>query len=122
MRRPKTNRVERTRAGGEWTEAGYWGFLRSGLRQLSLKWPPLREIMRRDRRPYSGPDRRTKWEHQCELCRGWFPAKEIHVDHVLPCGRLSSLEDLPGFVERLFCEPDGIRKLCVGCNQARNHV
>lgn len=120
MRRPKTSRVPRTRAGGQWTEAGFWGFIRSGLRQLSLRWPPLRDIMREGRRPYSGPDRRTKWEHRCEQCGEWFRAKEIEIDHIEPVGQLKSLEDLPGFVERLLCERDNLRKLCIGCNQARN--
>lgn len=119
MRRPKTERVPRTRAGGEWTEAAYWGFIRSGLRQLSMRWPPLRNIMRRDRRPYSGPDKRTKWEHRCEICGGWYPAKMIEVDHVEPCGQLKSYDDLPGFVARLLCEADNLRKTCATCNQSR---
>lgn len=119
-RRPKTNRVPRTRAGGTWTEAGFWGWMRSGLRRMSLTWPPLRDIMRRNRRPYSGPDKRTKWEHRCDLCGGWFKAKEIEVDHIEPCGSLREWGDVEGFVRRLFCEGDGLRKTCVECNQARN--
>ena len=118
-RKPKTNRVPRTRAGGQWTEASYWSFIRSGLRQLSMRWPPLRDIMRRDRRPYSGPDKRTKWEHRCEMCGEWHPAKRIEVDHIDPCGSLKSFDDLPGFCARLFCEADNLRKLCEACNQRR---
>ena len=119
MRRPKTNRVPRTRAGGQWTEAGFWGWLRSGLRRMSLTWPPLRDIMRRDRRPYSGPDKRIKWEHKCELCGGWFPAKQIEVDHVEPCGQLRDWSDLERFAKTLFCEAENLRKTCEGCNQER---
>lgn len=119
MRRGKTNRVPRTRADGTWTEAAFWGYLRSGLRRMSLTWPPLRNIMRRDRRPYSGPDKRTKWEHRCEACGRWYPAKLIEVDHIIPCGQLKNWDDLRGFAERLFCEADGLRKTCVECNQKR---
>ena len=43
MRRPKTDRVPRTRAGGTWTEAGFWGFLRSGVREL-VSGHPLRAL------------------------------------------------------------------------------
>lgn len=118
-RRPKTNRVERTRAGKQWTEAAYWGFIRSGLRQLSLRWPPLRDIMREGRRPYRGPDKRTKWEHRCELCGEWCRAKEIEIDHIEPVGQLKGYDDVAGFVRRLLCERDNLRKLCVRCNQAR---
>lgn len=86
---------------------------------MSLTWPPLRDIMRRNRRPYSGPDKRTKWEHQCDLCGGWYTAKEIEVDHIEPCGSLRDWGDVEGFARRLFCEGDGLRKTCVECNQAR---
>ena len=118
-RAPKTQRVPRTCAGGRWTEAGKWGFFRSGFRQLSMRWPPIADVMKRNRRPYSGPDRRTKWEHQCELCGEWFPAKHIEVDHIVPCGTLKSWDDVRGFLERLFCEPEGLRKACITCNQKR---
>lgn len=119
MRRPKTSRVPRTRAGGQWTEAAFWGFIRSGLRQLSMRWPPRRDIMREGRRPYRGPDKRTKWEHRCELCGGWFRAKEIEIDHIEPAGKLTDWSDLVPFVQRLLCERENLRKTCSGCNQAR---
>lgn len=120
MRRPKTNRVPRTRAGSNWTEAAYWGFLRSGLRQMSRRWPPIARAMQSNRRKYVGPNRRQKWEHQCEGCGGWFAAKEMSVDHIVPCGQLRSIEDVSGFVERLFCEPEGLRRLCRKCHTERH--
>jgi len=115
--RPKTERVPRTRAGGEWTEAGWWGFLRSGLRQLSRRWPPIARIaLHRVRRRYVGPNKRQKWEYLCVRCGHWYSAKEIAVDHIDPCGQLKSMDDVRGFVERLFCEPDGLRILCEQCH------
>lgn len=38
--------------------------------------------------------------------------KEVEVDHIVPCGTLKCVEDLPGFVTRLFCEADGFQVLC----------
>lgn len=118
IRRPKTSRVPRTRAGGTWTEAGYFGFLRSGLRQLSRRWPPIANTLRGNRRPYTGPNKRQKWEYLCTACGHWFSAKEVSVDHVTPCGRLSSMDDVRTFVERLFCESDGLRVVCNECHDA----
>lgn len=119
-RKPKTNRVERTRAGGEWTTAGYWGFIRSGLRQMSRRWPPLaRQAINAARRKYVGENKRQKWEYQCATCKAWRNRKQVEVDHIVPCGSLRSLDDLPGFVERLFCEPDGLRVLCDTCHALR---
>lgn len=45
--------------------------------------------------------------------------KEIHVDHINPCGKLTSIADVSGFVERLFCEPEGLRVLCEQCHEER---
>lgn len=109
----------KTRNGGRWSEARFWGFIRSLLRQGSTRWQPIADTMRRDRRDYHGPNKRQKFEHQCELCGGWFAAKEIEIDHIEPCGTLKTFADLPQFVERLFCEADKMRKTCRDCNQTR---
>ena len=119
MRRSKTNRVSRTRAGNTWTEAGFWSYLRSGLRQLSKRWPPRRLCLLAARRPYVGPNKRAKWQHQCETCGEWFLEKDVQVDHREPCGSLKSFDDLPGFCERLFCEGEGMRVLCLACHKNR---
>lgn len=119
-RKPKTTRVERTRAGGEWTEAAFWSFLRSGLRQLSRRWPPIvRGVWLESRRAYHGPNKRQKWEHQCAVCDVWAIRKVMQADHIRPCGRLHSWDDLPGFVQRMLCETDGLRILCAGCHLTR---
>lgn len=87
---------------------------------MSRRWPPLVELVNAVRRPNQSANKRLKWEFQCEDCDGWFPRKEVEVDHKLPCGSLRSLGDVAGFVERLFCEPDGLRVLCEGCHQERH--
>lgn len=120
MRKPKTNRVPRTRAGGEWTEAGYWGFIRSGLRKLSTRWPPRAQILRDRRRAYDGPNKRQKWEYPCSKCGGWFMQKEVHVDHIKPCGKLTSHNDLPEFVATLLCETDNLQILCKACHGSKS--
>lgn len=119
-RRPKTARVARTRAGGEWTEAAFWSFLRSGLRQLSRRWPPVtRHVWNESRRPYVGLNKRQKWEYQCSLCGTWAIRKAMQADHIVPCGALKGWDDLPTFTQRLLCEVEGVRILCERCHQAR---
>lgn len=53
------------------------------------------------------------------MCKGWFPDKNTSVDHVHPVGALSSFEDLPGFVERLFCSVEGLQVLCDECHAVK---
>lgn len=116
-RKPKTERVPRTRAGGAWTEASFFSFLRSGLRRMSQRWPPLvRLALNAVRRPYVGPSKLQKWEYQCAVCSGWFKRTQVEVDHIEPCGSLQSFDDLRQFTERLFCETDKLRVVCNGCH------
>lgn len=121
-RRPKTARVPRTRAGWEWSEAQFWAYIRSGLRQLSRRWPPLvRHVWLSSRRPNQSDNKRLRWEHQCRVCGQWFKRAELHVDHIRPCGPLRSWEDVPRFLERLLCEEDGLRIVCERCHVERHH-
>ncbi len=103
------------RASSHWTEARYWAFLRSGLRRLWLRsWPPRTHALRAARRPYEGPNKRQRFEHQCAICKRWWAAKEVQVDHIEPCGNID--KDVAGFVARLFCEVDGLRVCCKDCH------
>lgn len=105
-------KVDRPHAGGRWTRARFWGFIRSALRLASRKWPPRAAALVAARRPYVGPNTRQKWEFRCAVCGGWFAGKDVEVDHVEACGQLRSFDDLPVFCRRLFCEVDGLRVLC----------
>jgi hypothetical protein len=42
--------------------------------------------------------------------------KEVAVDHIVPAGQLRSFDDLPKFVEILFCEADNLQVLCHACH------
>ena len=120
MRRGKTDRVPKTRAGNTWSECAFFAFIRSGLRQLSRRWPPLvRHAMVAARRTSQSDNKRLKWEYQCESCKEWHPSKEVAVDHIVPCGSLKSFDDLRGFTERLFCEVENLRVLCNVCHALR---
>jgi hypothetical protein len=118
-RKAKTDRVPRTRAGGEWTEAAFWGFIRSGLRQLSRRWPPIHKAADERKRPNESGNKKFKWQYQCDCCREWYYRKEVQVDHIEPCGSLKSFADLSEFADRLFCESDGLRVLCSKCHLER---
>lgn len=119
MRRAKTTRVKRTRAGNRWTEAQFWQFIRSGLRQTAVRWPPRSEVLKHARRKYNGPDKRRKWEYQCSECERWLKQKEVQVDHRLPCGKLNRWEDVERFMRRLFCEIDGLQVICKQCHERK---
>jgi 5-methylcytosine-specific restriction endonuclease McrA len=110
----------RTRAGKTWTEAKYWQFIRSALRQATMRYPVIQNFKKKGRRSVTG--KRHKYEYQCVECKKWFMDKEISVDHIVPAGSLKTYDDLPGFVERLFCEEDNLQILCKdNCHQAKTN-
>ena len=94
------------------SEAGFWSFIRSALRNKSRFWKPIQECKQLHKRKSQSLNRKLKFEYQCSECKDWFPEKEIDVDHIFAAGSLNKADDLPGFVERLFCEVDGLQLLC----------
>ena len=112
----------KTRNAGTMTESAFWGFIRSALRQKSRWWKPITECKVKARRAYTGPLKRQKYEYQCNSCKKWYPEKQINVDHICPAGSLNSAQDLPGFVERLFCEVDNLQVLCTECHDRKTQL
>jgi 5-methylcytosine-specific restriction endonuclease McrA len=118
-RKIKKPRVAKPRNAGTMTESAFWSFIRSALRQKSRWWKPITQCKLKARRPYKGPNKRQKFEYQCKQCQQWFPDKQVNVDHITPAGTLRCANDLPGFVERLFCEIDGLQVLCSKCHDKK---
>ena len=111
------SKVEKTRAGGRWSEAKFFGFIRSALRSASMRWPPKADAIKAARKPYVGPNKRQKWTCPCAVCGQWKQLKDLQADHIVPCGTLRCFADLALFVERLFCEVEGYRILCKPCHK-----
>lgn len=110
-------RVERTRNGGTYTESQFWSMIRSTLRRRSMYWKPIKYALEAARRKYTGPNKRQKWEFQCADCGNWYIRKDVEVDHIQAAGSLKCYDDLPGFVERLFCEdPECYAVRCKKCH------
>ena len=101
------------------TESSFWSFIRSALRQKSRWWKPILAAKAKVKRPYIGSNKKQKFEYQCNECKHWFAEKNINVDHIIPAGTLKSAEDLPGFVERLFCEEEHLQVLCNTCHDKK---
>ena len=115
-RKPRPLKV---RNGGTLTESGFWSFIRSALRQKSRWWKPISQAKANVKRPYKGPLKRQKFEYQCNQCKKWYADKKINVDHIIPAGSLNCADDLPGFVERLFCEVNKLQVLCENCHNIK---
>ena len=118
----RVSKVIKTRNSGTMTESAFWSFIRSALRQKSRWWKPITECKMKARRTYKGPNKRQKFEYQCNNCKLWFPDKKINVDHIVPAGSLNCAQDLPGFVEVLFCEVCNLQVLCTDCHDYKTKL
>jgi 5-methylcytosine-specific restriction endonuclease McrA len=107
------------RNAGTMTESSFWSFIRSSLRQKSRWWKPVLQCKELAKRPYQGPNKKQKYEYQCNSCKEWHLGKNVNVDHIIPAGSLQSGKDLEGFVERLFCEVDNLQVLCINCHDRK---
>ena len=117
----KKQRVARTRNGGTLTEAAFHQRLRSCLRRLSMWWKPAQAKLKQSRVSAPGPHGR-KWLFRCSCCDGLFLRKDVQVDHITPVGSLTTLADLPGFVERLLPEDmEAFAVLCKKCHQVKTN-
>ena len=115
----KKPKAPKKRNAGTMTESAFWSFIRSALRQKSRWWKPIAQAKQAAKRKYKGPNKRQKFEYQCATCLEWFPDKKINVDHIVPAGTLRCANDLPGFVERLFCEVNNLQVLCTTCHDKK---
>ena len=114
--------------GGQWTEARKRSFIISALRSATSRWGPKQEALKRARV--------IRGIYLCALCKKEGPAttwrtyksgvnkgspkkvKNTVVDHIVPV-----VDPLTGFVgwdtyiERMFCEADGLQVICHDCHE-----
>ncbi len=110
--------------GTPWPKSVNWfTYLRGCLRKAWSNNPIKIILINKKRRQIPNPNpkgkKETVWGFDCEMCNGVFTMSECQVDHKVPAGKLSSIEDIQGFVERLlFVTEDDLRLVCKSCNNA----
>ena len=113
----KRTKVDKPFASGTMSKAQFFSFIRAGLRQKSRRWKPIYDCLNAAKRPSKDKNnKRLKWQYQCNRCKRWKQRTEVSVDHIMPCGSLNELTDLPQFVKTLFCEVDNLQVLCDACH------
>ena len=113
---------EKTRCGGQWTEAKFRSFVKGNLRAATLKWAPIQICKKQAliRRGF----------YRCAGCHNEAPTTIVEngsrvrnnfVDHIKP-----TVDPAIGFttwddvIEGLFCEADNLQVLCKQCHDTKS--
>lgn len=100
-----------------WTKSDFFSMLSSAIKDLTIYWKPKQRFLKEHLK--------IKDKQVVGLCNfcGLYTIKErLQVDHVVPCGSLSSLSDLPGVIERTFLHgQEGWQLLCKPCHDIKTY-
>lgn len=110
---------EKPYCGGTWTESKYKSFIKSGLRTMSVRWPPRYQALADafDHQGINPSTGRLAKLYRCKSCNNLFPASGMEVNHkdpVIPIDGFKSWDDV---IQRLFCEKEGLEALCRDCHK-----
>ncbi len=120
-----------------WTQAKFFGFLRSGLREKFNRWPPKYEVIKEAAKAEQLLDEdgepvrfktgkkagqlKTVKTYLCVQCGERFRQKEVQVDHKTPAGTLKSFNDLGSFAQNLFVGTDKLQVMCKPCHLVKTN-
>ena len=93
-------------------------WIKKVIERASVKWPPRAEALRKASRISQLPDKRTKFERQCNHCKEWFKSSQIQMDHIVPKGNYSR-ESFFQWLERCFPPAKGWQVLCIPCHKKK---
>ena len=111
--------MDKPHNNGQWTKARFHSFIKSALRQASMRWPPKHEIKKKARV--------ERGKYLCNICKNVVPTSilvdgkrksNVHVDHIQPV-----IDPRKGFttwddtIHRMFCEEDGLQVVCASCHK-----
>ena len=94
-----------------WSDARFFGFLRSGLRRMFTRFPPKYQAL--------AASKVSRGVYICAGCKAEHRNKDVSVDHIIPCGSLKKWEDVQPFIKGLFCSVDRLQVLCKECHYTK---
>jgi 5-methylcytosine-specific restriction endonuclease McrA len=87
-------------------------FIIATLRRASLRWWARNEAKTRARI--------ERGLYQCNVCKGTFGTKEIHLDHINPVlDTKLGFTNWDDYITRLFVEPEQYQTLCTQCHSSK---
>ena len=109
---------KKTRCSGQWTEARYNSFIKSGIRSLTRKWKPMFDALKdvATEKKVNAKTGRIAQHYKCAHCGGDFPVKDVAIDHIEPIVPLTGFTSWDDVISRALCEKSGFQVLCKPCH------
>ncbi len=114
--------TNKTRNGGEWTEARFRSFVTSALRAASRRWPPKYQALKAAfvGKKVNAKTGKMAMHYKCAECKKHFVAVDVQVDHIDPVvDPKKGFISWDVFIERMFVEIDKLQVLCKPCHKIK---
>lgn len=114
--------TNKTRNGGEWTEARFRSFVVSALRAASRRWPPKYQSLKAAfvGKKVNAKTGKMAMHYKCAECKKHFVAVDVQVDHITPVvDPKKGFISWDVFIDRMFVEIDKLQVLCKPCHKVK---
>lgn len=114
--------VNKTRNGGEWTEARFRSFITSALRAASRRWPPKYKALKEAfvGKKVNSKTGKMAMHYECAECKKHFVAVDVQVDHIDPVvDPKKGFISWDVFIDRMFVEIEKLQVLCKPCHKIK---
>lgn len=113
--------------GGQWTQARFNSFIKSALRNASMRWPPKSRVKQKARVKRGvylcAGYKRKKHEVPATLPPPSGKKQRIQnavVDHIKPViDPRKGFQSWDKLIKRMFCEEEGLQVLCYECHSKK---
>lgn len=88
-------------------------FIIAGLRKATYRWKARYECKNNARRgKQRNKNNREVWVYECAMCKALFEDKQVQLDHIVPVVPVEGWDSWDGYLDRMFCGPEGYQVLC----------
>lgn len=98
------------------TQPAFFSYLRGNLRRLWVRYPVSTKFKTSMCRPNKGSGR-ARFVGNCSQCGVVRAKSHLEVDHIIPCGKLSTWDDVGPFLKRMITGSDNMRLVCHPCHK-----
>jgi hypothetical protein len=98
-------------------------WLISGLRRMTMRYPPRNEALRaaKTEKKINVSSGRLAQHYRCAGCGGEFTAKNICIDHVIPIIPPGvGFTTWDEYIARMFCPVENLQALCKTCHDVKS--